>query len=62
MGDFSESYCKRRESGGFTDGKEWQSVEKKVKAIRSSRMCFMGAAARADNEKREWGILEVGRA
>ena len=44
------------------DEKEWQSVEKKVKTICSSRMWLMGSAAGADNEKKEWGAVEVGRA
>lgn len=44
------------------DRKELQSVQKKVKAICSSRMWLMGATVRADNEKRDLGALEVGRA
>ena len=38
-------------SAGVMDGKEWQSVEKKVKAICSSRTWLMGTGAGADNEK-----------
>ena len=44
------------------DGEEWQSVEKKVRALCSSRAWLMGSAAVAEDAEREWGAVEVGRA